>query len=45
MNPPPLPRAKLSRTTLGLLIALRIYVILAVPLVGYAFIRALGASH
>jgi hypothetical protein len=41
MSKPPLPRAKLSRTTVCLLIALRIYVLLAIPLVGYAFVRAM----
>jgi len=45
MTKPPLPRAQLSRTTLTLLIALRIYVLLAVPLVGYAFVHALGVGH
>jgi hypothetical protein len=44
MTKPPLPRAKLSRTTLTLLIALRLYVLLAIPLVGYAFVHALGAG-
>jgi len=37
----PLPRRVLSRGTLSLLIALRVYVIIAIPIVGYAFIRAL----
>lgn len=35
-----LPRRKLGRGTLALLILLRIYVALAVPMVVYAFIRA-----
>ncbi len=35
-----LPRRKLGRGTLALLILLRIYVALAVPMVAYAFIRA-----
>ena len=38
-----LPRRKLGRGTLGLLIALRAYVILAIPIVGYAFVHALLA--
>jgi hypothetical protein len=38
-----LPRRKLSRATLALLILLRIYVILAIPVVAYAFVRALSA--
>jgi hypothetical protein len=41
MSLPPLPRARLSRTTMALLIALRLYVLLAIPLVAYAFIHAL----
>jgi hypothetical protein len=36
-----LPRRKLGRGTLALLILLRVYVFLAVPVVVYAFIRAL----
>jgi hypothetical protein len=39
----PLPRRSLGRGTLGLLIALRTYVIIAVPIVGYAFVHALLA--
>jgi hypothetical protein len=35
-----LPRRKLGRVTLALLIIIRIYVLLAVPIVIYAFIRA-----
>ena len=42
---PPLPRRKLGRATLTLLILLRIYVIAAIPIVAYAFIRALLATH
>jgi hypothetical protein len=38
----PLPRRKLGRGTVALLILLRIYVIIAIPLVGYAFVHALG---
>ncbi len=37
----PLPRRVLGRGVLALLILLRIYVVLAIPLVGYAFIHAL----
>jgi hypothetical protein len=37
----PIPRRKLSRGVLALLIALRIYVFVAAPLVAYAFIHAL----
>jgi hypothetical protein len=37
-----LPRRALGRGVLTLLILLRIYVVLAVPIVAYAFIRALG---
>lgn len=39
-----LPRRKLGRGTLALLILLRIYVILAIPVVAYAFIRAWSAT-
>ena len=37
----PLPRRTLGRGTLALLILLRIYVVIAVPIVGYAFVHAL----
>ncbi|MCB8880000.1 hypothetical protein ACELLULO517_07125 [Acidisoma cellulosilytica] len=37
----PLPRAKLSRFALTLLYLLRIYVLIAIPIVAYAFIQAL----
>jgi hypothetical protein len=40
----PLPRRKLSGGVLALLVALRIYVLLAIPLVAYAFVRALMAG-
>ena len=40
---PPLPRRKLGRLTLGLLVLLRVYVTLAIPVVGYAFVHALSA--
>jgi hypothetical protein len=36
-----LPRRKLGRGTLALLILLRVYVLLAIPVVAYAFIQAL----
>ena len=42
---PPLPRRRLGPGILTLLIVLRIYVIAAIPIVAYAFIRALVASH
>ena len=35
------PRRKLSPGTLALLVALRIYVVIAIPLVGYAFVHSL----
>ena len=41
----PLPRRVLGRGTLALLVLLRIYVLIAVPVVGYAFVRALLAAH
>jgi hypothetical protein len=37
----PLPRRKLGRVTVGLLIGLRVYVVIAIPIVGYAFVHAL----
>ena len=37
----PLPRRHLGRGVLTLLVLLRVYVVLAVPVVGYAFVRAL----
>jgi hypothetical protein len=37
----PLPRRQLSRATTALLIALRVYIFIAVPIVGYAFVHAL----
>ena len=40
-----LPRRKLGRGTLGLLILLRVYVVIAIPIVGYAFVHALLASQ
>jgi hypothetical protein len=40
----PLPRRELSRGVWALLIGLRVYVLVAIPLVGYAFVRALMAG-
>jgi hypothetical protein len=40
-----LPRRKLGRGELSLLIALRIYVLVAIPIVGYAFVHALRAQQ
>ena len=37
----PLPRRTLGRGTLILLIVLRVYVVIAVPIVGYVFVHAL----
>jgi hypothetical protein len=39
----PLPRRVLGRGTLALLVLLRIYVVIAIPVVGYAFFHALHA--
>ncbi len=39
-----LPRRKLGRSTIVLLILLRIYVLVTVPIVIYAFVRTLHAS-
>jgi hypothetical protein len=41
----PLPRRKLGPATLSLLWLLRLYVFIAIPLVGYAFVHALHASN
>ena len=38
----PLPRRALGAGAVALLIGLRIYVLIAVPLVIYAFVKALG---
>lgn len=40
----PLPRRKLGRGVFILLVLLRIYVLLALPIVAYAFIHALSAA-
>ncbi len=37
----PLPRRVLGRGVLALLVALRVYVLIAIPIVIYAFVRAL----
>jgi len=37
----PLPRRILGRGTLALLILLRVYVVIAIPIVVYAFVHAL----
>jgi hypothetical protein len=39
-----LPRRRLGRGTLTLLILLRVYVIIAIPIVAYAFIHAMLTS-
>ena len=41
----PLPRRKLSRGVLALLILLRVYIVIAIPIVAYAFIHALLAPQ
>ena len=41
----PLPRRELTGGVLALLVILRIYVVLAIPLVAYAFIHALMAGQ
>jgi hypothetical protein len=41
----PLPRRTLGRGTLFLLILLRVYVVIAIPIVGYAFVHALLAPQ
>jgi len=40
----PLPRAKLGRGAVALLLIMRVYVIVAIPIVVYAFVRALLAG-
>jgi hypothetical protein len=37
----PLPRRKLGRGVLALLVVLRVYVVIAIPIVAYAFVHAL----
>ena len=41
----PLPRRKLGRGSVTLLILLRVYVIVAIPIVCYAFIHALQTQQ
>jgi hypothetical protein len=41
----PLPRRALGRGTLILLIALRVYIFVAVPVVIYAFVHALTSAQ
>ena len=41
----PLPRRRLGRATTALLIALRVYIFIAVPIVAYAFVHALTAPQ
>lgn len=42
----PLPRRSLGRGALFMLVLLRVYIIVAVPIVGYAFVHALlNSSH
>jgi len=40
----PLPRAKLGRGVVFLLAFMRVYVLAAIPIVAYAFIKALNAG-
>jgi hypothetical protein len=37
----PLPRRKLGKATWGMLVLLRVYVALAIPVIGYTFVHAL----
>ncbi|HLW90432.1 MAG TPA: hypothetical protein VKS78_03910 [Roseiarcus sp.] len=41
----PLPRRKLSQGVLAMLIVLRVFIVIAVPIVIYAFVRALLTPH
>ena len=41
----PLPRRALGRGALALMVGLRIYVVIAIPIVIYAFVRAVLAPH
>jgi hypothetical protein len=40
----PLPRRRLGRGVTALLVVLRVYVLVALPIVGYAFVHALLAG-
>jgi len=41
----PFPRRNLGRGVLALLILLRVYIVIAIPIVGYAFVHALLAPQ
>ncbi len=41
----PLPRRKLTPGVLALLVTLRVFILVAVPIVIYAFVHALLAPH
>jgi hypothetical protein len=41
----PLPRRNLGRGVLALLILLRVYIVIAIPVVAYAFVHALLAPQ
>ena len=41
----PFPRRKLGRGVLALLILLRVYIVIAIPIVVYAFVHALLAPQ
>jgi hypothetical protein len=41
----PVPKCKVGRAALTLLIMLRLYVIVAIPIVGYTFAQALVVHH
>ncbi len=41
----PYPRRVLGRGELALLVALRVYVVIAIPIVAYAFVHALLTSQ
>ena len=41
----PLPRRKLGRRIVALLILLRVYVVIAIPIVCYAFVHAVLTSQ
>lgn len=41
----PVPKCKVGRAALILLIMLRLYVIVAIPIVGYTFAQALVVHH
>ena len=41
----PLPRRNMGRGALALLILLRVYIVIAIPIVAYAFVHAMLAPH